>query len=153
MLNLSSNGTSSFPEFGVLQFKIRICQLKLRNNFLTKYNYLIVFLITKHFYKFFIIIFYREGFERGKLARDDSLILSYYKTEDSNFRQNPFRFQIAIIEPIDYSNATVRQVSFLKAKPTYSNLFIIFKYLCKNCFYIFAAINLNALMGFLVFDY
>jgi hypothetical protein len=36
----------------------------------------------------------REGFERRKLARDDSYVVSYYDTEDALFRINPYRFQV-----------------------------------------------------------
>ena len=55
-------------------------------------------------------LFFREGFERRKLARDDSYVVSYYNNEDANFRLNPFRYQIVITDPIDYSDKAVRQV-------------------------------------------
>ena len=57
------------------------------------------------------VVFSREGFERRKLALDDSYVVSYYNHEDAYFRLNPFRFQIVITDPIDYSNETVRHVS------------------------------------------
>jgi len=58
----------------------------------------------------FFIFPLRQGFERRKLARDDSYVVSYYDKEDAFFRQNPFRFQIVIPEPIDYADEDVRQV-------------------------------------------
>lgn len=51
----------------------------------------------------------REGFERRKLARDNSFVVSYFSAEDAHFRLNPYRFQVAILEPLDYSNLTVRE--------------------------------------------
>lgn len=50
----------------------------------------------------------KEGLERSKLVGDYSYSLPFFQLEDLYFRNNPYRLQIMINEPLDYSNETVQ---------------------------------------------
>ncbi|XP_023215985.1 patched domain-containing protein 3-like [Centruroides sculpturatus] len=51
----------------------------------------------------------KEGLERSKLSRTDSYSVTYYKYEDTYFREYPYRVQVIINTPLDYSDPKVQQ--------------------------------------------
>jgi len=53
-----------------------------------------------------------DGLERRKLVGHNSYAKPFFDTEDKFFRDNPYRFQIVIDEPIEYWNKTVRDQYF-----------------------------------------
>ena len=56
-----------------------------------------------------MLLFTTEGLERKKLGRYDSEVTRVFKLEDRAFRGFPYRIQVVIAEPLDYSNVTVRE--------------------------------------------
>ena len=53
-----------------------------------------------------------EGLEREKFVSPGSPVRPYFVTEDRFFRDHPYRLQIVIAEPLDYSNSTVQKQVF-----------------------------------------
>jgi len=53
-----------------------------------------------------------EGLERSKLVGDYSYTQPAFKAEDQFFRDNPYRFQVVISEPLEYWNKTVQDQVF-----------------------------------------
>ena len=54
----------------------------------------------------------KEGLEREDMVSPNSSLRNYYKTEDLYFRDHPYRLQVVITEPLDYSNSTVQRQVF-----------------------------------------
>ena len=54
----------------------------------------------------------KEGLNRENMVSPNSVVNPYYVTEDKFFRDHPYRLQVVIAEPLDYSNSTVQKQVF-----------------------------------------